>query len=177
MIYQRLFIFLVAAVVLTSQKSTDCLADEVTKIPAAKASASATEDSTKSPNGADPRFEKLKSMLNNVALVGMFTVDKKPMKELKEERYEIKSIEKMSGDNELWSMEARIKYGKHDVTLPIVVTMKWAGETPVIVMDKLLIPGLGTFSSRVVFHDGKYAGTWIHDDNGGHLFGKIEAIK
>jgi hypothetical protein len=27
-----------------------------------------------------------------------------------------------------------------------------------------------------VIHDGKYAGTWSHDDVGGHLFGRVEKL-
>jgi hypothetical protein len=54
------------------------------------------------------------------------------------------------------------------------VEVKWAGKTPVITLDNITIPGLGTFSSRVVIDQGKYAGTWKHDDVGGHLFGKLE---
>lgn len=119
---------------------------------------------------------KLTKMLNNVELVGLFTLDGKPMTDLKEEKYEIRKIEKIEGDDDLWSLESRINYGKHDVTVPIVVTIKWAGSTPVIVMDQLLIPGLGTFSARVVFHDNKYSGTWTHGDKGGHLFGRIQPL-
>ena len=137
-------------------------------------SSSATPDS---PTTKEPRFLALEKMLTNVVLIGLFTVDRKKMNDLKEERYEIKSIQKLSNDDDLWALEARIKYGDHDVTVPIVTSIKWADQTPVMTMDKLLIPGLGTFSARVVFHDGKYAGTWTHDDNGGHLFGRIEASK
>jgi hypothetical protein len=28
----------------------------------------------------------------------------------------------------------------------------------------------------VVLDDGRYAGTWSHDDKGGHLFGVIEQL-
>ena len=54
--------------------------------------------------------------------------------------------------------------------------IKWAGDTPVISMDKLSIPGLGTFSAHVVIDDDKYAGTWKHGKAGGHLFGNIGRI-
>ena len=130
-----------------------------------------------SPTSKEPRFLALQKMLTDVVLIGLFTVDGKKMSDLTEERYEIKSIQKLSNDDDLWALEARIKYGKHDVTVPIVTSIKWADQTPVMTMDKLLIPGLGTFSARVVFHDSKYAGTWTHDDHGGHLFGRIEASK
>ena len=51
--------------------------------------------------------------------------------------------------------------------------VQWAGTTPVITLTNVLIPGLGTFSSRVVIYKNKYAGTWTHGDVGGHLFGTI----
>ena len=46
-----------------------------------------------------------------------------------------------------------------------------------ITVDKLTIPGMGTFDARVVIRGGKYAGTWMHDDVGGHLFGTISRIE
>jgi hypothetical protein len=124
----------------------------------------------------EARFQAFAKTLSNVQLVGMFTVDGKKMNDLNEERYEIKKAEKLPGDDDLWGLEARIHYGKHDVTVPMVITVKWADKTPVIVMDQLFIPGLGTFSARVVFHDGKYAGTWTHGEKGGHLFGRLEPL-
>lgn len=126
------------------------------------------------PTNKEPRFRELQKMLTDVTLIGLFTVDRKKMNDMNEERYEIKSIKKMSNDDDLWALMARIKYGDKDVSVPIVTSIKWADQTPVMTMDRLLIPGLGTFSARVVFHDGKYAGTWTHDNNGGHLFGRIE---
>jgi hypothetical protein len=145
--------------------------------PALAKSASAAPSTSDHPASKDPRFQALEKMLTNVVLVGMFTVDRKKMNDLSEERYEIKSIKKLAVDDDLWALEARIKYGDHDVTVPIVTTIKWAEQTPVITMDRMIIPGLGTFSARVVFHDNKYAGTWTHDANGGHLFGRIEPNK
>ena len=41
-------------------------------------------------------------------------------------------------------------------------------------MEAHRIPGLGTFSSRVVIYEGRYAGTWQHGDVGGHLFGVLK---
>ena len=67
----------------------------------------------------------------------------------------------------------RIQYGEHDLTVPVPVRIQWAGKTPVITLDRVAIPGLGTFDARVVIHDRKYAGMWRHDEVGGHLFGKI----
>ena len=168
------------AVFLLSIPLGACMGQE-SPVPQAISKTSATESkptvSSDNPASKDPRFIALEKMLTNVVLIGLFTVDRKKMNDLTEERYEIKSIQKLSVDDDLWALEARIKYGKHDVTVPIVTSIKWAEQTPVMTMEKLLIPGLGTFSARVVFHENKYAGTWTHDDNGGHLFGRIEAIK
>ena len=69
---------------------------------------------------------------------------------------------------------ARIKYGNTDKSFPVPIDIKWAGTTPIMTLDKVTIPGLGTFSTRVVIHEGLYAGTWQHDEVGGHLFGTIE---
>jgi hypothetical protein len=59
-----------------------------------------------------------------------------------------------------------------DLTVPVQV--KWAGNTPVITVDSVTIPGLGTFSARVLLDGARYAPTWSHDEKGGHLFGVIE---
>lgn len=122
------------------------------------------------------RFENLEKMLTRVKLVGHFTIDGKPMNDLHEETYEIRSAKKLP-DGNLWALTARIKYGKHDLTLPMALGIEWAADTPVITLDQLALPGLGTFSARVVFHDKKYAGTWTHDNVGGHLFGRIEPME
>jgi hypothetical protein len=116
------------------------------------------------------RFEKL---LTGAKFKGSFTLDGRPLKDLNEEEYEISKVEKMP-EEDLWSLTARIKYGDKDVLVPVPLYVRWAGETPVLTLDKMAIPGLGTFSSRVVLHGDKYAGTWQHDDKGGHLFGYIE---
>ncbi len=114
-------------------------------------------------------------LLNNCVLVGNFTVDGQPDSK-KTERYEIRNVSKLD-DGELWGMTSRIVYGDRDVTVPIPVPVKFAGSTPMISLDELFIPGLGTFSARVVFHGNRYAGTWQHGDKGGHMFGYIERLK
>ncbi len=108
--------------------------------------------------------------LSGAALVGTFSVDGQPG--AKAERYEIDSVKKHKGDD--WVVTARIKYGEHDVKVPMVVQVYWAGDTPVISLTDLAIPGLGTFTSRVMIHKHRYAGTWQHGDVGGQLWGKVE---
>jgi hypothetical protein len=129
------------------------------------------KDSTK---GIKPPIEDFEKYLSNSVLSGSFTMDGQPMNKLEEERYEIKSAKKLEGDDNLWEIKTRIKYGNKDLTVPVVVNLEWVGRTPMIVLDSVTIPGMGTFSARVVFHDRKYAGTWKHDNVGGHLFGRVE---
>ena len=120
-------------------------------------------------------FENFEKAMKGVRFSGFFTVDgsKNPPSE---EVYEIQSVQKF-GDKDLWVFTARIKYGQKDVTLPMPLPVKWVGDIPVITMDEMNIPGLGTFSAHVVIDGNKYAGTWSHGRVGGHLYGKITKIK
>jgi hypothetical protein len=120
--------------------------------------------------------EKLAKYLTNSRWQGQFTITGKDV-DPKPEQYEItEAIKAKEGDT--WNLVVRIKYGDHDTTLPLPpIEIKWAGETPVITVDAVTIPGLGTFDARVLIRAGKYAGTWAHDDVGGHLFGSIEKIE
>ena len=120
-------------------------------------------------------FENFEKAMKGVRFSGFFTVDgsKNPPSE---EAYEIQSVQKF-GVKDLWVFTARIKYGQKDVTLPMPLPVKWVGDIPVITMDEMNIPGLGTFSAHVVIDGNKYAGTWSHGKVGGHLYGKITKIK
>lgn len=120
---------------------------------------------------ADDAVDRFRTLMTGARLVGTFTTDGDETTR-RQERYEISSAVKLSGD--LWLLTARITYGEVDLTVPVPVAVKWAGETPVITLDGVAIPGLGTFSSRVVLDRDRYAGTWQHDAVGGHLFGRIE---
>jgi hypothetical protein len=58
--------------------------------------------------------------------------------------------------------------------IPVVVPMKWNGDTPMIMMTDTSLPGLGTFTVRLFFYGDYYAGTWQHGAVGGHMSGRIE---
>lgn len=88
------------------------------------------------------------------------------------EKYTISKVTKLKGD--YWMFFARMQYGKTDLTIPMSLQVKWAGDTPVITLTETTIPGLGTFTSRVLIYGDRYAGTWQHDKVGGHLWGRIE---
>lgn len=117
-------------------------------------------------------YAKFTKLLTGAKLRGQFTIDGRPMNQLVEETYEIQKVEKQpKGD--AWIVTARIKYGKYDTVFPVPLDVKWAGKTPVMTLDNMTIPGMGTFGARVVFHKDKYAGTWSHDEVGGHMFGRV----
>jgi len=120
------------------------------------------------------RDEEFKKLVTNVRLVGNFTMDgdKDPGK-LRREEYAITGAMKL-GNGDLWALNSRINYGDVDLTVPVPVQVQWAGNTPVIAVEGVTIPGLGTFSARVLLDKTRYAGTWSHDEKGGHLFGIIE---
>lgn len=88
------------------------------------------------------------------------------------EKYTIAKVAKVKDD--LWTFTARIEYGKNNVFVPMALQVKWAGDTPVITLTDLTIPGLGTFTSRVMIYGDRYAGTWQHGKTGGHLWGRVE---
>src|SRR5262245_23200038 len=118
-------------------------------------------------------IKKLTDELTNVKLIGTFTITGREDQAPKAEEYTISSALKLP-EGDVWMIKARIKYGNKDVTIPMPLEIKWAGDTPMITLTNLEIPGLGTFSSRVLIYEGRYAGTWQHGNVGGHLFGKLE---
>jgi len=110
--------------------------------------------------------------MSGATLVGRFTlIEDKQEQPLKEDRYTLGTVKKLP--NGLWSFETRIQYGDHDVKVPLALEVKWAGDTPVITLTDVLVPGLGTFTSRVLVYRDWYAGTWSGGNHGGHLFGRI----
>ena len=119
----------------------------------------------------DELVKKLAEAISDTVWTGSFTM-KGDTENLKNESYEITEAEYQGNDQ--WVLTARIAYGGRDVTVPIPLEIKWAGRTPVITVDNLTIPSLGTFDARVLMRKGSYAGTWAHGDKGGHLFGKYQ---
>lgn len=124
------------------------------------------------------RETRLAQYLSGTQFIGKFTIDGADVTP-KTETYTITSCEKLP-TADLYRLKARIKYGNVDQEVPLDLKILWSGNTPVITLDSLWIPGMGTFDSRVLIQPGKdagrYAGTWQHGDKGGHMFGKIVKI-
>lgn len=114
--------------------------------------------------------------LSGAVLVGTYTVDGKTEdRPPRPERYEIERVSKLRDD--YWTIVARIQYGEQkEQSVPVPVTLKvlWAGDTPVMTLTDLTVPGFGTFTARVLIHGDRYVGTWQHGDVGGHMWGHVE---
>ncbi len=134
------------------------------------------QDAEKPTAEAESRETRLADYLNRSKFVGRFTVDGREDGKLKPETYEISKCEKLPADD-MYRLTAKIVYGDTNSEVPLDLKIVWAENTPVITIDSMWIPGMGTFSSRVMIHNNRYAGTWTHDEKGGHLFGKIEQME
>lgn len=108
--------------------------------------------------------------MRNVTLVGSFTVDGADARPPSEDRYQIESVEKV--DDDLWRFRAVV--GDRGGAIPIVVPLRWVGDTPILMMTDASLPGMGTFTVRLLFYGDRYAGTWQHGETGGLMSGRIE---
>jgi len=118
------------------------------------------------------RLEQLfAEQMSGCKMTGKFTLDGSD-KPAQADSYTLGKVRKVR--DEKWRIEAKIEYGDKSVTVPLMVDVYWAGDTAMIQVTKLAVPGLGTYSARVLIDGDRYAGTWSGKDYGGHMFGKIE---
>jgi hypothetical protein len=121
--------------------------------------------------------EKLVATLSQSTFTGRWClIEKGVMGEEKQDKYTILSISKVTGGKS-WFITARIQYGERDLTIPVPVEVRWAGDTPIIVVDKLGVPGGGTYSARLMIFEDTYAGTWSGGDHAGLMSGVITREK
>jgi hypothetical protein len=118
------------------------------------------------------------TMLTGVTLRGSWqmtrSADDDGLRRLSEplpESYTIISAVKARED--WWTITARIQFADKDLTLPVTVRVVWAEDTPIITLDEITLPVLGTYSARVLIYRGFYSGTWFGGDHGGVLSGQI----
>ncbi len=93
----------------------------------------------------------------------------------KDDTYQIVSVTKLSGDQ--WQINARVLYGGKTLDLPIPAQVKWAGDTPVLILDKVSMGANRTYSARVMIYEKTYAGWWAAPDHGGLVSGAIANAK
>lgn len=116
-------------------------------------------------------IQEFERSMSGASLVGYFTINgKEAQNGLKEETYHLKSVKKLK-HGDFWQFEWQ--YGKEGKTLSLPLEVKWAGDTPVITLTNVLVPGMGKFTARVLFYHHEYAGTWSASDHGGRIFGKV----
>ena len=142
-----------------------------------RAKATATQTAAQKPKATQEELEAaFKATLARATLAGRWcSIKDGQLSPEKEDKYTINSVTKVGGD--VWLINARIQYGKKDLVAPIPVQVKWAGDTPVIIVDKVGVPGSGTYSARVLIYEKTYAGTWTGGDHGGLLSGIITTAK
>jgi hypothetical protein len=116
------------------------------------------------------RRAALEAMMKGVRLVGSSTSFGEQGITGTEE-YAIEKASHLGGDR--WLLHATLKLGSRELTVPVPVTILWAGDTPVITLTDLSIPGLGSYSARVLLFRDHYSGTWTGADGGGHVFGDV----
>jgi hypothetical protein len=115
--------------------------------------------------------------MRDVRLVGTFSVFGRGARDAeaggpRNDGYEISSVEKV-GEN-LWRFNAGMQCCGVKGQIPIVIPMRFVGDTPVIMMTDTEIPGVGTFTVRLFFYGDAYSGTWQHGKVAGHMSGRIE---
>jgi hypothetical protein len=125
------------------------------------------------------REAALAEMLSGATLEGSFTVTGRDFAPAPE-KYTlgvVRKVDPQNPDNNLWLIPTRIQYGGKDAQLPITLPIDWAGDTPVVIVDNVGLPGFGTVSARVLFYSDHYAGYWQHGESSGNLFGTIHRAK
>jgi hypothetical protein len=115
--------------------------------------------------------KKFAESLSGATLDGYFTETPGDEGKPKPSKYVINKVSKIAGD--LWLFEARIKYNDHDVTIPVPLAVRWAGDTPVITLDSASVSGFGSFTARVLIHDDSFAGMWSGGSHRGELYGRV----
>jgi hypothetical protein len=113
--------------------------------------------------------------MTNVVMNGQYTVGNKPPKA---DKYTIVSVQKLKGDD--WLFRAQVHFYEKAFVMPMIVPVKWAGDTAVISVTDFGLPGFGTYTARVLVYKDQYAGTWGSSrvgGPGGHMWGKIEKVK
>ena len=162
----------VALALAQDAKKTDSAAGTEIKPKETPTPASA-EKSKPSNEGLEAKF---KATLTKATLSGRWCgIKDGKLTPEKEDKYTVVSVTKLGG--ETWIINARIQYGDKDFVAPVPVQVKWAGDTPVITLDNVGIPGGNSYSARVLIYNKTYAGTWSGGDHAGLLNGIISNEK
>ena len=117
--------------------------------------------------------KQLAAKLTHARLIGFYSAvgqEGQP----KEDEYTLGEVQKKEGHK--WLINANLQFGQKVISVPLEVPIYWAGDTPVISMTDFTVPGLGTYTARVMFYGDHYAGTWSSAKHGGYLWGHIQQL-
>lgn len=127
-----------------------------------------------SPEEQDAR---LRNLLNGARLVGMWrTIDRNngQFGSPRTESYAIRAVERDDADH--YILFGQFTYEGVPVELPVRVKVLWAFDTPMIVVDNLLMPNGRTYAARVLFNHQHYAGLWSAPQANGTMMGRITTL-
>lgn len=92
----------------------------------------------------------------------------------KDDGYRIARVEKKEGDK--WSLVYLVTYQGKEFEYPMPVTVKFAGDTAVLILDNVRAGrDKANWSARVMFHENVYTGRWWETGNKEHG-GTIEGV-
>jgi len=120
---------------------------------------------------------KFVAMLKNATLKGTWApiAGGKLGGEKGDDSYKIARVEK--GEGGKWSVVSVFKVRDREVEFPISCSVKFAGDTAVLILDNVRAgPGAANWSARILFFDDVYAGRWwetANKEHGGTIAGTI----
>jgi len=128
------------------------------------------QDSQPALTASEKEFQE---SMSGAMLTGRFT--RQGADATAEDKYTIEKATKLKDD--LWQLDARIKFGGKDITVPVAIHVRWAGDTPVLTLTDESVAGMGKYSVRIVVYKGQYSGIWSSSQGrGGQMFGSIVKI-
>jgi hypothetical protein len=87
----------------------------------------------------------------------------------------------IKGEEGKWTIVSLFTLEDRQVEFPIAASVKFAGDTAVLILDNVRAgPGKANWSARVMFHDDVYAGRWwetLNQEHGGTIAGTITREK
>lgn len=114
------------------------------------------------------REAEFSAMLKNATLEGSWVpVSGAQAGEQKVDSYRVIRAKKIAAEQ--WQIVSRINYQGQEIEVPIPVTVKWAGDTAVVILDQVETGGGKSYSARVLFHNDRYAGSWWGKEQPGGL--------
>jgi hypothetical protein len=174
----RLLPVLAAAAVILNQTARGQVATPAETVKASKREdkkAEATSElavTAQKPLPADPE-ERFRLLFTRSYLSGRWASLKDGVlgEERTGDKYQIVGVTK--GDGDKWTVNAKLKYREQEFVMPIPVRMKFDGDTAILMVDDLMIPGGGTYTARLLIYGRTYSGTWKGQRGGGLLYGTI----